>query len=203
MNRIFIETNIDGKSQTDINQLFSDNFEIIKEQLQAPSVVEILPPNEYGNAFVRAGVVMYTKVDIDYDNPDIEKCRKIVLNDFSSKILTLFKENPFGMTKKTPHCHIYNEINKRWFRYFSSIPITYECKQIDKLIDGGSEKNISSYVQEYINDYMQHNYLGRDVNIPTVDDIRNWCGGGEFPFLEMYLIRNADGIVSLAYYLAR
>lgn len=203
MNRIFIETNIDGKSQTDINQLFSDNFEIIKEQLQAPSVVEILPPNEYGNAFVRAGVVMYTKVDIDYDNPDIEKCRKIVLNDFSSKILTLFKENPFGMAKKTPHCHIYSEINKRWFRYFSSIPITYECKQIDKLIDGCSEKNISSYVQEYINDYMQHNYLGRDVNIPTVDDIRNWCGGSEFPFLEMYLIRNADGIVSLAYYLAR
>ena len=203
MGKIFIETNIEEKSQTEINQLFSDNFEIIKEQLQAPSVVEVLPPNEYGNTFVRAGVVMYTKVNIDYDNPDIGKCCEIVLNDFSNKILTLFKENPFGMTKRTPHCHIYSEINKRWFRYYSFLPITYECKKIVKLVDGGNEKYISKYIQEYINDYMRHNYLGRDINIPTVDDIRNWCGGGEFPFLEVYLIRDTNRVVSLVYYLAR
>ena len=172
-----------------------------KEKIYA--CCEVLPPNEYGNAFVRAGVVMYTKVDIDYDNPDIDFCKKIVLDDFSNKILTIFKQNPFNMAKKTPHCHIYDEINRRWFRYYKILPITYECKQIDKLFDGGSERNISSYVQEYINDYMQHNYLGRGVNIPTVDDIRNWCGGGEFPFLEVYLIRNAQGDVSIAYYLSR
>ena len=203
MSKIFIESDIDGKSQTDINQLFSDNFEICKKLLQSKSCVRLSEPNEYGNSFVQAGVVMFTRVDVDYDNPDIDKCKEIVLDDFSNKILVLFKENLYGMRKRGTHCDIYEMINRKWFTYHEMLPITYECKKIAKLTDGGDERNISRYVQEYINDYMQHNYLGRGVNIPTVNDIRNWCGGGEFPFLEVYLIRNADGIVSLAYYLTR
>ena len=170
-----------------------------KEKIYA--CCEVLPPNEYGNAFVRAGVVMYTKIDVDYDNPDIDFCKKIVLDDFSNKILTIFKQNPFNMTKKTPHCHIYDEIDRRWFRYYETLPITYECKKLFKLT--GTADKIAEYVQEYIEDYMQHTYIGRGVDVPTSKDIWNWCGGGEFPFLETYLIRNADGIVSLAYYLAR
>lgn len=205
MRSLFINPNIGGLSQTDINQLFSDNFEICKELLQSDAGVKVKELNEYGNAFVEAGVVMFANVDgiVDYDNPDLEKCREIVLDDFSNKILVLFKENLYSMCERTPHCNIYRMINDKWFVHYDVLPITYECKQIDKLVDGGDKRNISKYVQEYINDYMQHNYLGRGVNIPTVDDIRNWCGGGEFPFLEVYLIRNADGNVSLAYYLAR
>ena len=84
---------------------------------------------------------------------------------------------------------------------YESIPITYECKKILKLTN--SQDNIGKYVLDYILDYMSHNYLGRNVKEPTLDDINIWCGNGEFPFLEVYLIRNADGVVSLAYYLAR
>ena len=106
-----------------------------------------------------------------------------------------------NMKKRRTHCQIYDEINRRWFRFYESIPITYECKKILKLTN--SQDNIGKYVLDYILDYMSHNYLGRNVKEPTLDDINNWCGNGEFPFLEVYLIRNADGVVSLAYYLAR
>lgn len=165
------------------------------------SCVKVLPPNEYGNAFVQAGVVMYTAVEEDYKNPNLEECGKQALDDFSNKILTIFKENLYGMKKRRTHCQIYDEINRRWFRFYESIPITYECKKILKLTN--SQDNIGKYVLDYILDYMSHNYLGRNVKEPTLDDINNWCGNGEFPFLEVYLIRNADGVVSLAYYLAR
>ena len=135
------------------------------------------------------------------ENPNLEECGKQVLDDFSNKILTIFKENLYGMKKRRTHCQIYDEINRRWFRFYESIPITYECKKILKLTN--SQDNIGKYVLDYILDYMSHNYLGRNVKEPTLDDINNWCGNGEFPFLEVYLIRNADGVVSLAYYLAR
>ena len=61
------------------------------------SCVKVLPPNEYGNAFVQAGVVMYTAVEENYENPNIEECGKQVLDDFSNKILTIFKENLYGV----------------------------------------------------------------------------------------------------------
>ena len=143
----------------------------------------------------------WVSLQLKYENPNLEECGKQVLDDFSNKILTIFKENLYGMKKRRTHCQIYDEINRRWFRFYESIPITYECKKILKLTN--SQDNIGKYVLDYILDYMSHNYLGRNVKEPTLDDINNWCGNGEFPFLEVYLIRNADGVVSLAYYLAR
>lgn len=197
---IFIETNIEGKTQKQVNQQFDGNFEIVKEKLQPPSCVRVLPPNKHGIVFVEAGVVMFTRVDIDYDNPEMEACKKHVLNDFSSKILTLFKENPFGLTFSTPHCMIYKRIHNIWFNYFNRLP-SEECKKIFSLSNFGD--NIAKYVQEYIADYMSHNYIGRDVKVPTEDDIRNWCGGGEFPFLEVYLVRERSGDIFLCYYITR
>lgn len=201
--KVFIHPEIDGLTQEEINTRFSDNFEIIENLIQAPSEIKTMPPNEYGNVFVRAGVVMDVPVDVDYDKPDIEKCRKIVLDDFSSKILTLFRETPFEMRDTSPSCRIYSKFDKRWFRYYKTLSGCHECKHLFKLVNNGASNEIAKYVQEYIKDYMDHVYIGRGVAVPTVDEVRNWCGGGEFPFLETYLIKHCDEKPLLCYYLQR
>lgn len=134
--------------------------------------------------------VMLTTIDTDYDNPDIEKCKKLVLDDFSSKLLTLFKENPMGMKKhKKPHCFIYSAIDDRWRkRYdFSSRTEDKRICLLSNTVDG-----IAEHVRDYISDYMEHNYIGRNVTVPTEYDIVNWCGYGEFPFLIIHLIKTSS-----------
>ncbi len=162
--------------------------------------------NDYGDNFVRANVVMLKNVDdiINYDDPDIEKCQEIIFDDFSNKILVYLKENLYSTDQiEPPHCEIYQFIEKRWLKSYDFTK-AWEYKFIKSFSDTvGDKKVISSYVQEYIKDYMEHNYLGRDVKVPTVRDVRNWCGGGEFPFLEVYIIRSNRNNIYLAYCLSR
>lgn len=203
MKPIKINTEIDDLSQKDINKKFNDNFKVCQGLLQATAGVSVLPPNEHGLSFVRAGVVMMTDVTniIDYDNPQEDIIKKIVFDDFSSKILTLFRESPHSMRRRSCDLRVYTDINRRWFENYPFIPATYECKKMEKYTNYGDK--IGAYVQEYIEDYMKHAYIGRDVKVPTVGEVINWCGGGEFPFLVVYLIRNVDNDISLCYYLER
>ena len=142
----------------------------------------------------------YTVVPTSFDKPNVELCKNIVLRDFANRILTLFKENPFGMRKETPHCFIYSAFKHR----FTGMTLIggNEAKLILKLTN--FDDNIADFVQQYIEDYMSHNYLGQGVEIPTTRDIVNWCGGGEFPFLHVYLVKYENSnSVYLTYGLCR
>lgn len=203
MRPIKINTEIDHLTQKEINSQFNDNFKVCQNLLQTPAGVSLLPANENGLKFVRAGVVMMTDVTniIDYDNPQEDTIKKIVLDDFASKILTLFRESPHSMRRRSCDLCVYIDINRRWFENYPFISITHECKKVAKYTNYGDK--IGTYVQEYIEDYMKHEYIGRGVEVPTVGEVINWCGGGEFPFLVAYLIRNDHNDISLCYYLER
>ncbi len=151
---------------------------------------------------VEVKTVMYSKVDIDFDNPDEEKIKKLVKDDFAHKVLVLFLENLYNLPSDSPHCFMYQLIEDRWYNKFTPA-ITYQYKEFEKLTN--FDDNLDQYIQEYIADYMAHSYVGRGVQVPTKEEICSWCGGGEFPFLEPYIVKNEreDGHVNLCYYLSR
>lgn len=130
--------------------------------------------------------VMKAVVPVDYDFPNLEKIKEFVLNDYSSKILALFKDNPYSMPTTTPHLEMYDMINNRWNGRIAGENTLY-MKRVLTLTD--QNDNICRFVANYIGDYMEKSYIGAGIVPPTVSTIRKWMGGFEIPFLYVYLTK--------------
>ena len=143
------------------------------------------------------------KVDVDdIYKPNLTIFNNIIVQDFAKKILEIYQELGWDkMPTNIPHCYIYPLINDRW-RKAILIPKGSRVNRLSSIVDSAKEQCISSAVAIYIKDELgRSNPLG--LKIPTPEDIRRWCGGGEFPFLCPSLIQNKVGSVFLTYYLSR
>lgn len=133
-------------------------------------------------------------IAIDYDNPNIERMKEIVLNDFSRKMLAIYNEYMYAM----PNALFMYGIFER--RYYDTVTmsITQEYKKdVAKITDCDQ---VANYVFEYFKKY----YIGpMDMSIPSAATIRSWWSYGEFPFIYINLFRNMDGQVSMNYTISR
>ncbi len=133
-------------------------------------------------------------IDIDFDNPDLEKVKTIMLNDFSRKLMAIHNEHMYAM----PNALFMYGIFER--RYYDDIfmSITKEVKQeVVKISD-------CDYVANYVFEYFKKYYNGPEEMMPkSANEIRRWFSAGEFPFMHATLFRNMDGRVSMGYVIYR
>ena len=64
-------------------------------------------------------------IDIDYDNPDLEKIKRIMLNDFSRKLLSIYNEYMYAMPNAL---FMYGIFEKRYLQDIN-MSITNEFKK--------------------------------------------------------------------------
>lgn len=142
-------------------------------------------------------------INVDYDYPNLKKIEEFVLNDYSSKVLSLFRDNPYSMPTNMPHLYMYKMIAERWNNQVTPENTLY-LKEVMRLYDGSDDFKISKHVASYIQDYMQNNYLGKDIEAPTYRIVNQWLGGGESPYLYVYLTKYGhDEQTYLSYKLVR
>lgn len=178
-------------------------FEIVKDYVDGirihPEVEKWLSEDE--NKFYKLCQKCVGRKEIteeEYDNLTEAEIKEFVLNDFSSKVLSLFIERPFTMPSSYGSLELYNMFN----RYKDSGVASAVDKYIE-LMHLNDIDETTKYVADYISDYMSHNYIGRGVNIPTPNDVRRWGGGGEFPYLKVYVIFRKNGNIIITYRLSR
>ena len=133
-------------------------------------------------------------VDIDYDNPDLEKIKTIMLNDFSRKLMVIYNEHMYAM----PNALFMYGIFERRYLDDITMSITQEYKKKVLYISDTDE------VAKYVYDYFQKYYVGPiDMKVQSPKEIKKWFSAGEFPFLWASLFRNKDGRVSMGYMITR
>ena len=133
-------------------------------------------------------------IDIDFDNPDLEKIKNIMLNDFSRKLLAIYNEYMYAM----PNSLFMYGIFERRYLEDVFISITKEVKKdILKITD-------CDEVAKYVYDYFKSYYIGPiDMMPKSPHEIRRWFSYGEFPFMYATLFRNMDGKVHMGYMISR
>ena len=133
-------------------------------------------------------------IDIDYDNPDLEKIKRIMLNDFSRKLLSIYNEYMYAMPNAL---FMYGIFEKRYLQDIN-MSITNEFKKKVLYISKCDE------VAKYVYDYFKSYYVGPTDMMPESPNIiRKWFSSGEFPFLWASLFRNKNGRVSMGYMITR
>lgn len=133
-------------------------------------------------------------VDIDYDNPDLEKIKTIMLNDFSRKLMAIYNEHMYAM----PNALFMYGIFERRYLDDITMSITQEYKKKVLYISDTDE------IAKYVYDYFQNYYVGPiDMKVQSPKEIKKWFSAGEFPFLWASLFRNKDGRVSMGYMITR
>lgn len=133
-------------------------------------------------------------IDIDYDNPDLEKIKTIMLNDFSRKLMAIHNEHMYAM----PNALFMYGIFER--RYLDDIFMSITKEYKEKVIYLTKTDEITKYVYDYFEKY----YNGpKDMMPKSPSEIRKWFSAGEFPFMEATLFRNMDGRVSMGYSIFR
>ena len=133
-------------------------------------------------------------IDVDYDNPDVEKIKIIVLNDFSRKLLSIYNEYMYAM----PNALFMYGIFERRYYDVVDMSITQEYKK--DFLKFADCNEVASYVFDYFKKY----YIGpSDMQVNSFGEIRKWWSYGEFPFIYVHLFRNMDGQVSMNYTLSR
>lgn len=133
-------------------------------------------------------------IDIDFDNPDLEKIKTIMLNDFSRKLMAIHNEHMYAM----PNALFMYGIFER--RYYEDIfmSITNDVKR--QVVNISDTKYVTNYVFEYFKKY----YNGPEEMMPkSAEEIRKWFSAGEFPFMSATLFRNMSGMVSMGYVISR
>jgi hypothetical protein len=133
-------------------------------------------------------------VDIDYDNPDLEKIKTIMLNDFSRKLMAIYNEHMYAMPNAL---FMYGIFDRRYLEDIR-MSITNEYKKKVLYISDCDE------VAKYVYDYFKKYYVGPTDMMPeSPKTIRRWFSAGEFPFLWASLFRNKNGRISMGYMITR
>lgn len=141
---------------------------------------------------------MWIDTDFDYNNPDLRAIKELVLNDFSNKVLNIFKEKPYSMFNIGRHW----EFEKQFNRFVFPVNDTTFLKKVltikshDYVLNRKTNeqeytKILEQYVADYISDYMDHTYMGRDIKKPTENDVYKWFGEIEYP-KEIIVYLNKD-----------
>lgn len=133
-------------------------------------------------------------VDIDYDNPNLEKIERIILNDFSRKLLAIHNEHMYAM----PNALFMYGIFER--RYMDDIYMSITKEYKKKVLYISDTDKIAEHVFNYFKKY----YNGPEEMMPkNPKEIKKWFSAGEFPFIWASLFRNMDGKVSMGYIITR
>lgn len=133
-------------------------------------------------------------LDVDYDNPDVEEIKEIVLNDFSRKMPAIYNEYMYAM----PNGLFMYGIFERRYCDTVIMSITQEYKKDFVKLTNCDE--VAKYVFDYFNKY----YIGpSDMKVKSPEEIRKWWSYCEFPFIYINLFRNMDGRVSMNYRISR
>lgn len=141
------------------------------------------------------GCYLCSRLDFDYDNPDKKMLYDYFRKDYASRILTLFRETPFGMHNNEVHYYMYDIFKKKFEFELDDGQATVNIKFFDNLLGICDYDNVDldQYIADYIKDYMKHNYIGRDVKVPTRTDVYYWLGADKMPIVSCYYSKSNSG----------